>query len=215
MSEFSGLVKAGQLSQKCHTHSLLGVVSRQGIPSLRGGSMKKQIIYASEAAHPRSVLLHQAAGFGLLKDCAVLIDYGAEVDYQNPQGRTALHEAARGGHADVVRLLLERGAAHDLVDTQHAWTPLHQAAAGGQLDVVRALLVRGSAVNTPDRCGRTPLWLAAQYEPAERSMETLKLLLEHGADEALVRPDSNTGYSFQIRERLAKAKAAAHGDLGR
>ena len=44
--------------------------------------------------------------------------------------RRPLHYAAYGNHADVVRLLLARGADVDAIDKDH-YTALHAAAAAG------------------------------------------------------------------------------------
>ncbi|DAZ96208.1 TPA: hypothetical protein N0F65_012570 [Lagenidium giganteum] len=52
---------------------------------------------------------------------------------------TLLHDAARRGHVQVIRLLLERGLRHDVVDSCGD-TPLHWAARRGQYDAVQMLL---------------------------------------------------------------------------
>ena len=53
--------------------------------------------------------------------------------------------AARGGHIDVMRLLLERGANLELV-TEHGATALLVACACGRVDAARLLLERGADV---------------------------------------------------------------------
>jgi ankyrin repeat protein len=63
------------------------------------------------------------------------------------QGWTGLHAAAKGGHLDAVRLLLEHGAdpnAREAGDNTYA---LHWAAAHGHLETVRALLDAGGDVH--------------------------------------------------------------------
>ena len=92
-----------------------------------------------------------------------------------------LYWGAWSGHAECVRLLLERGADADrlcLVITATS-TPLYVACWGGHADVVRALLEGGAspgAALPPE--GRFPLWRAAQYGHAE----CCSLLLDAGAD---------------------------------
>jgi ankyrin repeat protein/catechol 2,3-dioxygenase-like lactoylglutathione lyase family enzyme len=62
-------------------------------------------------------------------------------------GWTGLHEAAKRGHVDAVRLLLEHGADPGARETGDNTTPLHWAAAHGHVDVVRALLDAGADVH--------------------------------------------------------------------
>jgi uncharacterized glyoxalase superfamily protein PhnB len=58
-----------------------------------------------------------------------------------------LHIAARRGHLDAVRLLLERGADPNARDEGDNALPLHFAAGAGHLEIVRALLDAGSDVH--------------------------------------------------------------------
>ena len=51
-----------------------------------------------------------ASGKGDQKEVKALIDKGASVNARGQDGRTALMEAAYGGHTEVVKLLLEKGA---------------------------------------------------------------------------------------------------------
>ena len=62
-------------------------------------------------------------------------------------GWTGLHAAARAGHPDAVRLLLEHGADPNAREAGDNTYPLHWAAAHGHADVVRALLDAGGDVH--------------------------------------------------------------------
>lgn len=64
---------------------------------------------------------------------------------RNESGATGLHAAA--GHADAVRLLVDRGADPDARDTGDNALALHFAAGGGHVESVRALLDAGSDVH--------------------------------------------------------------------
>lgn len=69
----------------------------------------------------------------------MLFEYGAKACVVNGEGRSALHEAARGKNAKLVRLLREYGCDVQLKDYKGN-TALHLAAAVGSDDVVEYLL---------------------------------------------------------------------------
>ena len=63
-----------------------------------------------EVNHPGWSALHYASTNGHFAIAEFLLDKGAYVDPESPNGTTALMMAARGGHITIVRLLLDRGA---------------------------------------------------------------------------------------------------------
>ena len=106
----------------------------------------------------------------------ILIEHGAGVNVRTQQGRTPLMAAAkRNGNADLVRLLLEKGAD---VKTPGD-TTLIQAAQSGDLEIMRLLMKSGANVNCiSSRLGETPLMYAA----ASDNVEAVRLLLAKGAN---------------------------------
>jgi len=87
--------------------------------------------------------------------------------------------AAYFGRPAAVQVLLEGGA--DVSATARnpmRVQPLHAAVAGRHLDVVRVLVEAGADVNVHQHGGWTPLMGAA----AHGDVETVDLLLAHGAD---------------------------------
>ena len=64
---------------------------------------------------------------------------GAAVDLECSFGRRALHIAAKYGHVETVRLLVDKNAEIDKVD-RDGWTPLMIASQGGHAEVVEQLL---------------------------------------------------------------------------
>ena len=78
---------------------------------------------------------------------------------------TALHAACHCGHGEVVQLLLDAGAAHDLPD-KWGRAALHHAAAQSRADAVQRLLTAGASTEPKDKNDRT----AAQF--AQRAAAT-------------------------------------------
>jgi len=84
----------------------------------------------------------------------LMLDAGWPIDARGQHGATAVHWAAFHGHLELVRLLLDRRAPLDVVDTDHHGTPLAWAlygslhgwrcATGNYAAVVEALLDAGA-----------------------------------------------------------------------
>jgi ankyrin repeat protein/catechol 2,3-dioxygenase-like lactoylglutathione lyase family enzyme len=108
----------------------------------------------------------------------------------NPAGEhggfTGLHTAARAGHLDAVRLMLERGADPNAREEGDNTYPLHWAAAHRHLEVVRALLDAGGDVHgigdvhELDAIGWATFFHDPGREPGHNP-EVAALLVERGA----------------------------------
>jgi ankyrin repeat protein len=65
-----------------------------------------------------------ACEYGRIPVVDYLLQKAVKADTKLHRGETGLHWAAFGGHAGIVRLLLERGAPADAIDDTHHGTPL-------------------------------------------------------------------------------------------
>ncbi|MGA7414597.1 MAG: ankyrin repeat domain-containing protein, partial [Bryobacteraceae bacterium] len=81
-----------------------------------------------------------------------------------------------GGHADVVELLLDRGAQVDAMDEESQATPLMLAASMDRTEVITVLLKRGADVKKKDKAGQTALERARKSE----NQEVIQMLEEPG-----------------------------------
>ncbi|MEE8525705.1 MAG: PQQ-binding-like beta-propeller repeat protein [Thermoanaerobaculia bacterium] len=88
--------------------------------------------------------LWQAAGEGDLATVETLLDQGVDVDARTRYQATALTFAAEKGHLEIVRRLLEHGAAADPKDTFYHLTPLAWALSSDHLEIARLLLEHGA-----------------------------------------------------------------------
>jgi ankyrin repeat protein len=102
--------------------------------------------------------LHLACLYGHQQCAELLLQQGAKADAVNPEdGSTPLHDAAAGGYAGIVQLLLEKADPGSIsLQDSDGDTALHCAARGGHLAVVQQLLASGAAPSVINCSGKTP-----------------------------------------------------------
>jgi ankyrin repeat protein len=105
-----------------------------------------------------------------------LLDNGAPIDYRS-EGLTALILASHFGCAEVVRILIQRGADVACRDDGQS-TPLHKASKQGHPDIVQDLLENSADPNAQDELLETPLHRALR----NGNLEVAHCLLKHGAN---------------------------------
>ena len=94
-------------------------------------------------------------------------------------GDTLLILAARGGHTEIAKRLIDRGADLDVQKTSDGGqTALMLAAWEGHIETVKFLIDRGADFDITDNYGMTALRRAAN----EGHTEIVKLLIDRGAD---------------------------------
>uniref|UniRef100_A0A671KA58 CASK interacting protein 2 n=1 Tax=Sinocyclocheilus anshuiensis TaxID=1608454 RepID=A0A671KA58_9TELE len=109
------------------------------------------------------------------------------INYQDPDGFSALHHAALTGTTELLSLLLDAQAVVDIKDS-NGMRPLHYAAWQGKADSVLMLLRSGAAVNNASHDGQIPLHLAAQYGHYEVS----EMLLQHQSNPCILNKAKKT-----------------------
>ncbi|XP_004700485.1 protein phosphatase 1 regulatory subunit 12A isoform X5 [Echinops telfairi] len=88
-----------------------------------------------------------------------LLHRGADINYANVDGLTALHQACIDDNVDMVKFLVENGANINQPDNE-GWIPLHAAASCGYLDIAEFLIGQGAHVGAVNSEGDTPLDIA-------------------------------------------------------
>lgn len=132
--------------------------------------------------------LHIAAGYNAVKSLRVLLQK-LQSDVSIPldnEGFTPLHIAARGGASACVSALLGTGV-YDSVDVEagdgaSGLTPLHLAALGGKHEACMVLLAHGADPNKPTKAGKGAGATALHFAVAARSIRTVIVLIDAGAD---------------------------------
>ncbi|MGV8923828.1 MAG: ankyrin repeat domain-containing protein [Thermomonas sp.] len=127
-------------------------------------------------------VLHAAAGTEEDDPAGVqlLLRHKAKVDSRDRRGRTALHEAAFAGHADVCSALLDAGADVHAQDGQGR-TSLLESARAAALPAMEVLLTAGADARACDGAGETALHLACMAEAPSIALVQRLLTLGVGA----------------------------------
>ncbi|KAI8159696.1 hypothetical protein KHU50_008764 [Colletotrichum sp. SAR 10_65] len=127
--------------------------------------------------------LQAAVQEGNLGLCKLFLEYEPElVNYQAKEGlvcETPLNIAAREGHLEIVRCLLEAGAKPNFQSFYYQETPLWSACSRGKLEIAKLLYERApETINTPSYDGETPLMGAC----SSGAIKLVAFLLDSGAD---------------------------------
>jgi len=164
-------------------HFAANIGDREGVArALEQGTL----VDAPEAKKSSSALMF-AAERGFLPIVTLLVEGGANVNYKNRYGYTALHASVSGGHLEVARYLVDKGA--DVQATEEKGrTPLFFAIGHNDLDSVRLLKEHGADLNVRDKTQWTPLFAAIE----KNAVEIARYLIEQGVP---VKSNSGAAYS--------------------
>ena len=112
----------------------------------------------------------------------LLLQHGADVNARDKLSHTALWDASWWGYTEIVQLLLAHGADMYVADRRSGILPLHIACIAGHVAIVREFLEHMSVETVVPSTQETPLLLAVRHA------DTVKLLLEKGANVHIRRP---------------------------
>ncbi|CAM9339848.1 unnamed protein product [Ectocarpus sp. 4 AP-2014] len=114
----------------------------------------------------RTALLRSCIG-GHLEVARLLVEAGADVDFQDSSGMSPLGVAAVLGNKELTRYLVQIGGARLTLKNKVGWTPLMQAVVKGDLVMTRYLVDRGAAVNDGSPAGESVLDMARRFSGPE------------------------------------------------
>ena len=153
----------------------------------------------------------------------LLVDAGVDVNFQDQQGETALHIAARFGHEDCARALLASRSEGHLVDTElaeksYGWTPLFTASVNGQLSVVKLLVDAGAQITKLDSSG----WTSQEHAALRGHLGIARYLAKftpppsshasspENIDESSSPPDDTSSFEERRADRVHKEHVHAN-----
>ncbi|KAJ9648085.1 Glycerophosphocholine phosphodiesterase [Coniosporium tulheliwenetii] len=109
----------------------------------------------------------------------LLVEAGVDINYQDEQGETALHVAARYGYEQCARTLLEGSSSQkadiDVPENTFGWTPLFIAAVDGHLPIVELLIEAQADLDRADLSG----WTAKEHAALRGHLAIAALLAKY------------------------------------
>lgn len=131
--------------------------------------------------------------------------YNSKIAHWIYVGDTALHLAAAGHRARMVRLLLQAGAAPNAANNHRRSGPLHYAADGyvispawnqnNQVETIDCLLEAGARIHLQDKNGATPLHRAVRT----RCAAAVRCLLRAGSDPTIRNKPGSTPFHLAVQ----------------
>ena len=112
----------------------------------------------------------------------LLLDYGADPNVKLA-GSPLIIEALRNDSAEILQMLIEKGADVNATREEYGDTPLMYAVAPQQMEAIKLLLSRGADIRAKDFSGKNVLHslLCNNYSKPENT-QLLELLLDNNAD---------------------------------
>lgn len=140
-------------------------------PTREIGHIRKQVSKSS-------AVLALATKANFVDIVKLLVEAGVDINYQDDQGETALHVAARFGHDECARILLEgteyQKADTELAENTYAWTPLFIACVDGSLSVAKLLIAAEVDFERFDSSG----WTAKEHAALRGHLAIARCLAE-------------------------------------
>lgn len=148
-----------------------------------------------------SAVLALATKSNFIEVVRILVSALVDLNYQDEQGETALHVAARLGHVECARILLQGTSAQktdtELREKTYAWTPLFIACVDGQLPIVELLINAGANLEALDSSG----WSAKEHAALRGHIALANLLAQ--VTPTLSIPEEATGLATNSPPRTA------------
>ena len=133
----------------------------------------------------REIKKKDKANLNLVRD---LITLGANLEWQDNVGFTALHVCAFNNHPEIARILLDAGADLNMRESYYGLTALHECAYWNRPEIARILIDAGADLNMQVNDGWTAVHVCARFNRPEIA----RMLIDAGAD---LNIQSNCGFT--------------------
>jgi len=153
----------------------------------------------------------ESVGDGDKQAVTLFLEAGFDANTPAENGITALHIAAMKGNADIVKMLLDKGAnpnAAVISGSEKGSTPLMVAVAGGYLETTKLLVDKGADVNAKDANDLVVM----DYATGQTNLNLLKILWQHGAPFLTEKAFAKLMDQFQFDLRAKAARSMNAGE---
>ena len=162
------LIQSSTWAGPLHTAIEAGDIARVKSEIARGANLNEEDLMLG-------LPLMVAAQGNRLAIAELLVTHGADVKGWDATG-TAMHSAARAGHASMVKFLIDEGADPNVTFDSRT-TPLNVAAAAGHVNTIEILLQNGANVDPKPKIAS-----ALQSAAQAGQREAVELLIAKGAN---------------------------------
>ncbi|XP_048462977.1 protein phosphatase 1 regulatory subunit 12A-like isoform X2 [Rhincodon typus] len=143
-----------------------------------------------------------ACSSGDQEEVEKLLQQGADINYTNVDGLTALHQACIDENLDMVTFLVEHGANINQPDNE-GWTALHAAASCGFMEITQYLIKQRANVAAVNSEGELPVDIA-QGEAMEKLLK--EVIKKQGIDVEVARKEEEQRMVQDARQWLNRGK---------
>ena len=189
-----------------------------GAENWRGVRYCKAAIHKHKAKSSEVLALATKANFVVI--VRLLVAAGVDLDYQDDQGETALHVAARFGHLDCAKALLDgsetQKASTEVAENSFGWTPLFVASVDGHLSIVELLIAAGADLERLDTSG----WTAKEHAALRGHMDIANALADvttapsgSDSDSSAATSLSTTPATLSLADRKSNPTANGNGTV--
>lgn len=148
----------------------------------KGPSLAEQLKYNNQFI--------EAARLGDLKKVKNLLTQGAEINYQDVSGSTALHWSVNNNHFETVTYLLQNGASVNIKDI-YGRTELHLVANGFFIE---------SNYDSQEYLSHKKRFESPTL--LEKTKKIINLLIAHGADKTIQSKRGQTAYQWGLTRKI-------------
>mmetsp|Transcript_39661 Transcript_39661/g.53939 ORF Transcript_39661/g.53939 Transcript_39661/m.53939 type:complete len:457 (-) Transcript_39661:225-1595(-) len=135
--------------------------------------------------------LLMCARYGEMEEMLAMLEAGADVNFKDANGSTALHNASANGNTECAERLIQAGAQH--LCNESGNSPLQWASQGGKIDTVRLLLKAFPNIDVLSTNAAGMSSLSGAFQSGNTDLVALLLEQPSATEDKLLSPSKKKG----------------------